>query len=875
MLPQIAVLQSAFVNGLDSLAPNEDKQVSINPLVDFETALTQDYTYDAHTLMYVVATVGDSQVIPSPRINKPCLPEIIKEGCNVFLTFFGIDIDAPDHETLTAESLARLEESVSAALASPAGQAAGLDEFTAYYTTRAGMRFLYVLDDPMPALDAEQYLLGLIQAFKEAGVEINAKECKDWTRLFRLPRARRDFVLLGHRPFDELIIRPDCASYDARTRLRPIRPAVPTIPKQDAIALPLTLDLPEDTVFPDLCEEFDSKGRVVASPLMKEAKRRLKGRMCYGAIFNGDVLAHPGERDSAIQRLVGEACALLVNMPKATPEFVYALFLPSVLLLEPDSDPRHPGWRVIVWRAICKYWPREAGSIIRAAKIEEDTWNSVVEGLRTWDTSPALFSEHAHVVRDHVLRRGILATSRSYFILKTDGRYETTPTERSHIIARIRELGMDRVLQTFSVAGNKGAEDRSIQAMLNANVASGFEIDGVVTEEGDGTVRGKLLRRTLFRRKRDIASQYNENVDAWLRAFSGDQYEHLCNWIGLALAWDEGPICALSIKGPPGCGKKLLVQGLIECVDTETASDAIEFTKYKSGILKSPWLVINEGFPAPSSMPMPPADTFRAFVGGDPIRIEEKYQVPVTVRNPLRVIFTTNNDDVIRTLAGGRDLTPYDRDAIATRLFHIDVPQASAAWLLGVGGLRFTKGWIAGDSGASSAYVVARHFLYLYDHRPKTHEVLEGSRFLMQGRNNARLIKAMTLRSGAAPGVFAVLTRLIELAGKRADTAIIDGTSIYVTENMIEKYEQSEFPGRQTNHHVIKNVLAAMRKPGSEPMQGVRGVGVNRTLAVWHELNGPLILEEAIERGLPCMRLQAILGYRDGAPAPQREGVKA
>jgi hypothetical protein len=274
-------------------------------------------------------------------------------------------------------------------------------------------------------------------------------------------------------------------------------------------------------------------------------------------------------------------------------------------------------------------------------------------------------------------------------------------------------------------------------------------------------------------------------------------------------------------------------------------------------------------------MPISPADTFRGFVSGDPIRIEEKHQVPITVRNPLRLIFTTNNDDIIRTLSGGRDLTEYDRDAIAQRIYHLDINEDCPRWLISMGGMAHTKGWIRGDSGEASGRVVAGHFMWLYQNRPKA----LGKRFLMDGCNNERIIKAMTLRSGGAPAVFEIIARQIENAGKNLKwAALVENGKVFVTEAQIEEYDREFNKGRKPlSLHVIRTVLAAMRAKGSKVEASVKGGPMlsQRKLAVWHELNLQLILDEAIERGLPCARLQSIAGLDTlSAPEKPKEAVK-
>lgn len=855
-LPCLAILPTPFENGIDD-ASDSTKEAAPLALVDFRSALLEEWPTDAHVVQYVVTLpnrdTGDHDVVTFPRLNHGALPGLKAMGAEVLQTIIGIDIDTPNHGPLHADTVTFFEEDISKKL--PLWPC--LMNFAAYYTTRAGARFIYVLKEPLPVEDCELVTEALVACFIKVGLQADTN-CLDWTRLFRLPRVMRDGTPQGRRPFDSVLINQETVldPFELPQTWDPL----PKKPRSPATAR-LNLDMPDDLVYPEFCLVLDEKGREKPSDWLKEAKRRLKGRNCFPCLFGDEVMALPGARMNTLQSFIGEACALLSYQPHTTPQHLYALFLPAILKLDPDNQT--PDWRVPLWSAICKYWPREImrHELEAQTKKQEEVapWVSLLDSIRAWNKSEALLGTDQEA-REFVKRRAILASGNHYFVLKQDGRYETTETSGHHLISKIRQLGMEHVISTATIT-DRGVQDKPIQGIINEYVATGFEVEGSVDPERDGIVYGKKLFKTLFTRS-NLEPVFDERVDQWLRIFAGRQYQKLCEWIGLALAWDEGPICALSIKGPPGCGKKLLVQGLVECVSTRECSDVTEFGDFKSGILRSPFLVVNEGFPDPRMLKMSPADAFRQFVGGDPIRVAEKYKVPIWVRNPLRVLFTTNNDEIIRALAGGRDLTPFDRDAIKERLFHIDVAEEARKWLLDIGGIRYTKGWIEGDAGQASDSVVAKHFMYLYANRPEA----RGSRLLMEGSNNERLIKGMTLRSGAAPIVLQVLVQLIELFEIRKYAAVVEDGKIYVTENMVEEYFEVVLTNKKPpSSHTIKNVISAMRQPGTEPKQEVRGsLQGGKKLATWHQLNAKLILEEAIDRGLSCGKLQRIVDFLEG-----------
>ncbi len=105
-------------------------------------------------------------------------------------TVIAIDVDNPYHAKWTETTLAD-----SAAVFERAGKANPL--FAApslWYTTSGGCRYVWFLEHPVPVEGPgglEDLMRGMVAAACIAGINADPA-CKDWTRLFRFPRVRRE-----------------------------------------------------------------------------------------------------------------------------------------------------------------------------------------------------------------------------------------------------------------------------------------------------------------------------------------------------------------------------------------------------------------------------------------------------------------------------------------------------------------------------------------------------------------------------------------------------------------------------------------------------------------------------------------------------------
>lgn len=148
----------------------EGESYSTIPVVDHREAFVTDYPDDRWFAPYVL--IGDD-VPPgqSLRLNKSSLPTLKRLGYKVACNLVVLDFDhnAPDVTKLPPE--------------------------WGWYSTQRGIRLFAELSTPIGPLHAEAQIRAAFEQFPGAD-----PKCKDWTRLFRLPRVVRCDSKTGDRP---------------------------------------------------------------------------------------------------------------------------------------------------------------------------------------------------------------------------------------------------------------------------------------------------------------------------------------------------------------------------------------------------------------------------------------------------------------------------------------------------------------------------------------------------------------------------------------------------------------------------------------------------------------------------------------------------
>ena len=857
-LPLIGVMpqkQWAGINNLEDFAP----PVTV---FDFNAAFTDPHNTDAHFISYQPIGVGTDGTYP--RLNKPVLPKIRANNGDIVATCLVLDYDNPEKSTWTRERL----DGWLLHLNEVADDWPAAFAFNVFYTTRHGCRLVYVYDAPVPVDVAEGKHRYMVQEFQRHGIEFDPA-CSDWTRLFRLPYVMRDGTPTWEDDIKEVYVQPT-----PRLDSDSIPIAETTSTAEYAFIRDFDEPKPTQEEATAVRETFNPEtGRFKQSQFYKEARKRLKGRECYPCIFDHSPIASVGARDDTVHAYVGQMIGLLYYLTGCTATHIFGLLLPAVEQLEPDNDT--PDWTDTLWSAIGRLWVKEEAKANalqeqsdQQAALAVSVQQQIVNGMREWCKVPEIHDDA--VAMEYMTAHLICSVGNNYFVMTPNGYYDRQQLLAVQIVPRIRELKMEALI-TLKKWNHDGTRliDRHVNELVNeyATIANdimakpqvkGSHIDNIGTGNATFVVRS-------YARNALLEPFYHPDVNAWLHAMFGKEYDGVAHWISWALAFEEGPICALSIVGAQGSGKKLFCQGLAECLEKPrlaTAADLTSDTQY--GLIDSPFLVINEGWPQGRARGLHPADQFRALIAGDDFRMNRKFMAPVYANSAVRILFTANNTDVIHALTGNRNLSPEDRNALGIRLMHVDIGEAGAHWLRSHGGVKLTgikgKRWIRGDSGEESSFIIARHFLWLHQNRSGP----TGLRFLVEGNARHEIMFEMRTQSGSTPLVIETIIQLIEQSVRKEGCVVFQGNLFVLTETVLNYFR--DHLSQNTRERLTARVIGSVMKSlvlREHPNPFIIKTREKHGRRRWHEIDCRLLLDVAQRDGWKCAKLEQLIEEQD------------
>ena len=586
---------------------------------------------------------------------------------------------------------------------------------THIYLTRAGARLIWEHDE-LPPHQAEALHQTLVRSLATLGLACDPNVW-DWTRLFRAPHATRDGV-----PLDL----PNEIDFGGPLDLT----------RFNLEETPRAFDLP---AFKDPQPDWEQAKALVWEPTAghrsikhtqwaREAQRRLKHRMDgeLDLFFLKDPPPLTGKRNDVLMRCIGSAASLLHNEISTTPEHLFGLFLPRTLQsMKPDGRdlPQE------LWKMIGYCWSHEEG--LRAHNEEQTA--SLVASM---PDNPSL--------EDVLPRLAVKTTHGTYYTLQPDGFYGHIPQARDMLPNAFERAGLvgPGKLITLMRETNRGVRPYTIPEILREYVQ---QVEHEIVRRPGPPNKGWLEGQTLVfgsYSRNTLTPKFSPQVDRWLKHLGGERYEDLVRWLALSLAFERGPICALSIRAPKGSGKGLLVRGLTEATSPSLpAATGSIFGDWQYHLEETPWVHVDEGWKNGSK---DIGITFRTMISGGGVEVVRKYGHPKVIYTNPRVVITANNRSCVETLFSHKDLTRSDIEAIAQRLFHFDTDWRAAAHLEELGGYGHTKGWVGGYNGEESEYVLAKHFLYLYELHKDDPIV---GRFLMESQTKPELIAWLSMKS--------------------------------------------------------------------------------------------------------------------------------
>lgn len=722
-----------------------DNTVSILRIGRWPLPFTEQHDTDAHFWPYVSYVNGhpaETQISVAVQNKRP---RGIGAHEAVLMHYLVVEYDAPGHGAMSAEDREEFLHKLS-----------GLEpdsvllRFACFYWTRAGARVIYRLRTPISFERYESKVRGLLYLF---GKDLNLRfdpSSTQWWRCYRLPKVVRsdgkDNGPSWEQPyFDLLLSEEEIDADDIHSVMQPL-------PWEQASTAPhlRTEDMP------DRDEAFMAVGENTEP--YKRAKKRLRNSLAYTFIFEGTT-PQMGQRDATLVKVTGSMVGRLFGESGFTPLHVYGLLLPLIDRLEADDAPAK-AWRLVqhAWNAENEKRSHAQEQQIEASHRLREIAEMVIAQFPT-DSVPDQDDER----EVWGLQRMILVHGTNCYPLTRDGIYLSSPIRTPQVSAHLREH-FPEVASFYRTNGST----RAGQDLIND-----FGVNIRETRFVAARRKGSALRRAggdvvleicPFELRQDIVETacYDEDVASWWRATG--HYAVIRDWIENAVAIDEGGIAGLSLRGPKGCGKTLLALGLAEVWGTSPVSGAEAFSRFNSGLLRTPVVLCDEGLPKKQDgMSVP--DMYRTMVVGSDYPIEAKFGSTMMSSIPPRFIFTANNPDIIKTLAGGRVLTREDTEALAQRLIHLDLSVEATAHFAARGGLQHTRGsargpWIGGDPYKGGCRL-ARMIVWCYMESRKQGRGYRAGRLLVEGQVDTR-IAALLEGGGAAPEVAWVMCGDIE-----------------------------------------------------------------------------------------------------------------
>lgn len=228
--------------------------------------------------------------------------------------------------------------------------------------------------------------------------------------------------------------------------------------------------------------------------------------------------------------------------------------------------------------------------------------------------------------------------------------------------------------------------------------------------------------------RQDIEAKYDPICEEFLHLLGGDMESKLLDWC--ASYFDiQGPLPALYIHGPPGCGKGLLLAALQ--MGTERGKGA-EFgdalQDFQDDFLDTPLVQVDEDTGQKGAFQKDTVSVLRRMVGGEFSAIRQKGIKNLHIDGHWRIVICANNANVFDIK---RDLDEHDVQAMNGRILYVDVTNGDRAQRIleyfdRLGG-RYGNEHGEGTAKMNLPGRLIKHIRHLAD----TRTVVKGNRFLI------------------------------------------------------------------------------------------------------------------------------------------------
>lgn len=631
-----------------------------SPLIQAEEAWEAEWPTDAHCVQYFIP--GEEAM---PRLNKSSIAWLqTHHDIQPQVAWVMVDVDNPHHQEWDDRLLEHLAATLDPANL-PEADSAG------YYQTQHGYRLVWRLAEPMPALLFEDWATMFYEYLRSRGVEADMA-CRDWTRLFRMPKATRDGVLQDH-PLDFSNIYSGL-TLDWTPPRAPVEGQAPG--RKSVQTWDTDMERPE-----------------VPSRTLARDAQYLKDTPWYQPIMDRRALAHDGERNAKTISALGTVLNRM--QPDPDPYLAFKLLSPCVQAQVEEGSRWDLDW---LWVKCLLFANREQGQReyrddLKAATIGVRHLLQMKEAERMGLGGSPEEADDPDFVRKLILTPPGLNVVYLWDINR--GRYER---KAFHPMTLARDLSR--------ACGHGSLEDEDGIPLVDlrddkGKLLPGSEIMHRYSSEVSRTVYRYVpgtsyddATSTLTTSLTDInpylRPEYNAEIDRWLDLLGGEEAWRIKDWLSVMFQYDY-PVCALYLEGGSGLGKGMLGEGLSQ-IWSGAYCDFSEITKsFNQRLLVTPLVWADEVAEGDVGKSMSAA--FRKIVGSSVHDISVKYQSNLELHGCPRVLITANNPNAIRFM---ETMSGDDIDAVVTRFGHVMCSVEAADYLRSLGGRRATLDWVQG-----------------------------------------------------------------------------------------------------------------------------------------------------------------------------------
>lgn len=685
------------------------ENMEIQTIIDVREALEQEYSTDAHGAAYMIE--GEEHCA---RLAKDVLRiEDVSNRLKMVATFVDLDrhghSDWPDVDT-AVRNVALLSR---------------LFPNAAIFTTRRGVRIVFLLARPVPALAYSQVAGPIVEDVREkingASVDVEVDDTTvEWTRLFRMPKVIRDGKPTWEDPTFLLHIPENWQPLQCGVG----NPTDAKIAPGEALIPATIVGVPDPVQISE--QDWDDVIREFADPMARAGSNGLLGKL-----RNNEPFFTAGNRNTTTFRAINAFVDIYQEVRGQPPSAiaVFSMFYGSTYATKGNTTPQE---------AIGELW----GMVSRIVEAQEYADDEAHEPLP---------QKHA-VTEWGKIPLSVYTGGRSRYIWDAGRKSYTEPigNDDSYKAAFIDLWG--------AIYGIRAS------TTLNLLNSYGTFVDDVIldlTAEApriEATHRARSLVLPVGKRVK-VPAVFHADVDEWLTALAGTDREGLLSWLHYALKFDH-PLCALYLSGVPSAGKSMIAQALAQFLSGTYVEFDEAVSRFNGRLRNSPliWLDEVSGESATGKV--------RSLVGNSTHKIERKGVDAETLRGNLRMVITANNEDALRL----DDIrTIHDVEAITQRVRYIRVGGEAADLLRKRGGRDYTADWVLTSAGAPGR--LCEHIAWLSE---RFEPAVRGSRFRVEGIPTAWHYRA--LYSGGVGAVLALLADKVAM-NRKDSVAYFDAAS--------------------------------------------------------------------------------------------------